>query len=48
MSDTSTTEGTRVILDYTSRDFAAIRTQLIGLAKGFMPCLLYTSDAADD
>ena len=37
MSDTSSTEGTRVILDYTSRDFAAIRTQLVGLAKGFMP-----------
>jgi hypothetical protein len=37
MTDTSATEGTRVILDYTSRDFAAIRTQMVGLAKGFMP-----------
>lgn len=27
----------RVVLDYTSRDFAAIRSQLVGLAKGFMP-----------
>lgn len=27
----------RVVLDYTSRDYAAIRAQLIGLAKGFMP-----------
>ena len=26
-----------VILDYTSRDFSAIRAQLVGLAKGFMP-----------
>jgi hypothetical protein len=28
---------TRAVLDYTSRDFAAIRAQLVGLAKGFMP-----------
>lgn len=27
----------RVVLDYTNRDFAAIRAQLLGLAKGFMP-----------
>jgi len=27
----------RVVLDYTSRDFAAIRAQLVGLAKGYMP-----------
>jgi hypothetical protein len=26
-----------VVLDYTSRDFTAIRAQLVGLAKGFMP-----------
>ena len=26
-----------VVLDYTSRDFTAIRSQLIGLAKGLMP-----------
>ena len=37
MSDTSSTEGTRVILDYTSRDFVAIRTQMVGLARGLMP-----------
>ena len=27
----------RVVLDYTSRDFSGIRTQLVGLAKGLMP-----------
>jgi hypothetical protein len=27
----------RVVLDYTSRDFASIRSQLVGLAQGFMP-----------
>ena len=27
----------RVVLDYTSRDFTAIRTQLVGLARGLMP-----------
>ena len=27
----------KVVLDYTSRDFTAIRAQLIGLAKGMMP-----------
>lgn len=27
----------RVVLDYTSRDFTAIRAQLVGLAKGLMP-----------
>jgi hypothetical protein len=27
----------RVVLDYTSRDFTAIRSQLVGLAKGLMP-----------
>ena len=38
MSDTTpATEGTRILLDYTSRDFAAIRTQMVGLAKGLMP-----------
>lgn len=40
MSDTSQyleSEDTRIVLDYTSRDFVAIRTQLVGLAKGYMP-----------
>ena len=27
----------RVVLDYTSRDFTAIRAQLVGLARGLMP-----------
>ena len=27
----------RVVLDYTSRDFTSIRAQLVGLAKGLMP-----------
>ena len=27
----------RVVLDYTSRDFTAIRSQLVGLARGLMP-----------
>jgi len=35
----STTQdlATTVVLDYTSRDFTAIRSQLIGLARGIMP-----------
>ena len=28
---------TNVVLDYTSRDFTAIRAQLVGLARGIMP-----------
>lgn len=36
LDDQSVEQG-KVVLDYTNRDFAAIRTQLIGLAKGFMP-----------
>ena len=27
----------KVVLDYTSRDFTAIRAQLVGLARGMMP-----------
>jgi baseplate J-like protein len=37
----------RVVLDYTSRDFAAIRAQLIGLAKGFMPEWETAGEAGD-
>ena len=37
----------RVVLDYTSRDFAAIRSQLIGLAKGFMPEWETAGEAGD-
>jgi hypothetical protein len=36
-----------VIIDYTSRDFAAIRAQLIGLAKGFMPEWETAGEATD-
>jgi hypothetical protein len=35
--DDESIERSKVVLDYTSRDFTAIRTQLIGLAKGLMP-----------
>lgn len=37
----------RAVLDYTSRDFAAIRAQLIGLAKGFMPEWESAGEAGD-
>jgi hypothetical protein len=36
LDDESIDKG-KVVLDYTSRDFNAIRAQLIGLAKGLMP-----------
>ncbi len=35
--DDSTIEKAKIVLDYTSRDFNAIRAQLVGLAKGLMP-----------
>jgi Baseplate J-like protein len=35
--DDQSIEQSRVVLDYTSRDYTAIRAQLIGLAKGMMP-----------
>lgn len=38
---------TRIVLDYTSRDWAAIRAQLIGLAKGFMPEWETAGEAGD-
>lgn len=37
----------RVVLDYTSRDFAAIRSQLVGLAKGFVPEWETVGEAGD-
>lgn len=39
MSTTATTSSTtnRIVLDYTSRDYKAIRSMLVGLAKGIMP-----------
>jgi hypothetical protein len=36
-----------VVLDYTSRDFSAIRAQLIGLARGFMPEWETAGEASD-
>ena len=36
LDDQSIDQG-KVVLDYTSRDFNAIRAQLVGLAKGLMP-----------
>jgi hypothetical protein len=35
--DDSSIEQAKIVLDYTSRDFNAIRAQLVGLAKGLMP-----------
>ena len=37
----------KVVLDYTSRDFTAIRAQLIGLAKGLMPEWETAGEASD-
>ena len=37
----------RVVLDYTNRDFAAIRAQLVGLAKGIMPDWQTAGEAGD-
>ena len=37
----------RVVLDYTSRDFTAIRAQLVGLAKGLMPEWETAGEASD-
>jgi hypothetical protein len=37
----------RVVLDYTNRDFVAIRAQLVGLAKGLMPDWSTAGEASD-
>ena len=37
----------RVVLDYTSRDFTAIRSQLVGLARGLMPDWQTAGEASD-
>ena len=37
----------RVVLDYTSRDFTAIRSQLVGLARGLMPEWETAGEASD-
>jgi hypothetical protein len=39
--------GSHVVLDYTSRDFTAIRAQLVGLARGFMPEWETAGEASD-
>jgi thiamine pyrophosphokinase len=36
-TNTSNTTSNRVVLDYTSRDYKAIRSTLVGLAKGLVP-----------
>jgi hypothetical protein len=45
--DEQPTEASTVILDYTNRDFTAIRAQLIGLAKGLMPDWEPAGEASD-
>src|SRR5215510_10284602 len=37
----------RAILDYTSRDFTAIRAQLVGLAKGYLPAWNTAGESPD-
>ena len=45
--DDQTIEQSKVVLDYTSRDYVAIRTQLVGLAKGLMPDWQTAGEAGD-
>jgi hypothetical protein len=45
--DDQTIEQSKVVLDYTSRDYVAIRSQLVGLAKGFMPDWQTAGEAGD-
>jgi len=45
--DDQTIEQGKVVLDYTSRDFVAIRSQLVGLAKGLMPDWQTAGEAGD-
>ena len=45
--DDQSIERSKVVLDYTSRDFTAIRAQLIGLAKGMMPDWQTAGEAPD-
>jgi len=45
--DDQALEQSKIVLDYTSRDFVAIRTQLVGLAKGFMPEWQTAGEAGD-
>ena len=45
--DETEVEKSKVVLDYTNRDFTAIRSQLIGLAKGLMPDWVPASEPSD-
>ena len=45
--DEAEVEKSKVVLDYTNRDFTAIRSQLIGLAKGLMPDWVPASEPSD-
>lgn len=42
-----TTTGDRIVLDYTSRDYKAIRSMLVGLAKGLLPDWQTVGDTGD-
>jgi hypothetical protein len=42
-----TTTGNRIVLDYTSRDYKAIRSMLVGLAKGILPDWQTVGDTGD-
>jgi hypothetical protein len=45
--DDQSIEQSKVVLDYTSRDFTAIRSQLVGLAQGLMPEWKTVGEASD-
>ena len=45
--DDQSIEQSKVVLDYTSRDFTAIRSQLIGLAQGLMPDWKTVGESSD-
>jgi hypothetical protein len=45
--DDENIDNSKVVLDYTSRDFTAIRAQLVGLAKGLMPDWQTAGEASD-
>lgn len=47
MSENTVDTSQRVVLDYTSRDYKAIRAQLVGLAKGLMPEWQTAGEAGD-
>ncbi len=45
--DDQSIEQSKVVLDYTSRDFTAIRSQLVGLAQGLMPDWKTVGESSD-